>query len=119
MTTEYALDESPVVTIGADGTGETVPIGPSAQGEVWHQLRYSVSLSAGVGTCRVYRGFASSLRQIDVTTKGQGDTSDNPTMELRKGEFIVAKWTGATVGAIATFHIEGRRTIPGRRAYAI
>ena len=111
------LDESPVATVGADGVATTLPIGPVAQGEEWSEIRYSVSLTVGTGRCRVYRGYAGARRQIDFTTRGEGDTSENLTMKLRKGETIVAQWTGATVGAVATFHIEGRKSIPGRRAY--
>lgn len=119
MTTEYALDESPQVTIDANGEGETTPIGPVNQGEEWSDIFYSISLSTGTGTCRVYKGFASARRQVDFTTKGEGDTSEQATMKLRRGDVILARWTGATPGAVATFHIEGTRRVPGRRAYGV
>lgn len=119
MTTEYALDESPQATVGADGVAETLPIGPNAQGEEWSEIFYSISLTAGTGTCRVYKGFASARRQIDFTSKGEGDTSEQLSLKLRRGETILARWTGATPGAIATFHIEGARRVPGRRAYGV
>jgi hypothetical protein len=111
---DYPLDTFQQATVDASGIATTLGIGPVRYGETWDVGRWSVSLTEGRGECRVYRGAVSPTRQLDVTTSGEGDTSENNSITLQTGERIIAQWTEATPGAIGvvtfggTIHIRRR-----------
>ncbi len=114
-TTEFQLAESRAVTLNSNGEAVVSNLGPTRPGETWRITKFSVYTDS---TCvfRIYRGPVSDLNQIDITTRGDGDTSDTEVL-LIPGEFVSFSWTRGTVGAIGTIRLEGRRTVPGRRGY--
>lgn len=114
--TEYRLDESFSVTIATGGTATRQSVGPSRPGERWEITNMSVS-GTSPAKLQVFRGNSTDRsKQIDVTVTAQADTSDSKTT-LRNGETISFLWTGGTVGATMSVHIEGSRFVPGQRAY--
>lgn len=102
-------------TVDSDGTATTVGYGPVQYGDEYEILRYSINLSEGTGKCTLYRDYVSTSRQADYTRSGQGDTSENNSIKLRVGNTLIAQWTDATPGAIATIVYYGILKNPYRR----
>lgn len=110
------LDEFVTVTVGADGTGTSLPKGPSKYGETWRVTLMSMQTTGNetkTGELFAYRGPAVRINQIDYTSKIDGDTS-NTNVELQVGEYLTFKWVGCTPGAIGTVHITGDLIARGR-----
>lgn len=118
MTTELPLIP-PTLTaaVSASGVATTNPVGPTYAGESWKVQRYSVSLSTGFGTCKVYKNSVSPASLIDSTEDGHLATSENNSVELMLGETIIFQWTAATTGAIGTVNMSGTRSLKGSRGY--
>ena len=114
--TEYRLETSAQATIVAGGTGSVINIGPVQQGERWKVQFLSASGTANA-KLQVMRGNSfDPSRQLDVTTKASGDSS-NTDIDLRAGESVSFWWTAGTVGAVMSCAISGQRFVKGRRAY--
>lgn len=113
--TEYRLEESRVVTIGVDGIGSMVGLGPSKAGERWEITNTSVS-ATGDCTFADYRGNEIlPQRQIDFTHKASGDSSDT-LIKLNPQETLSFAFRG-TAGIVGTVVFSGSRFVPGRRSY--
>lgn len=103
-----------IAIVNASGVATTNGVGPSGFGEEWDVQRYSITLSAGGGICRVYKNVISAQGfhgQIDYTNEGDGSTSENNSVRLKNGEKIFVQWTGATIGATATATIFGTKIV--------
>lgn len=98
--------QTQTVTLDAAGTGR-VEVGPSVYGVTWHvTLMVTTSDSVLSPTLRVYRNTVTDGAIVDQTLLGGGDVSDCD-LTLTAGQRLVARWTGGTPGAHATFNIEG------------
>lgn len=113
--TEYRLEESRSVTIGANGVGQILSIGPARPSERWVIRNTSVSSTSATTFADYYGREINASRQIDFTVQGQGDSSDT-VIPLAPQEVISCQFTG-TAGVIGTVVFTGSRYVPGRRAY--
>lgn len=111
---EFPLDTFQTATVDAGGIATTLGIGPVKYGETWEVKRYSISLTTGTGKCTVYRNEVKPTRQIDYTTAGDGDTSENESIRLQVGDKIIVQWTEADPGAIGTITFAGTVNFKGR-----
>lgn len=95
--------------VGSDGTA-TATINMSGAGTL-EVKRISVNVSTPGTTssvCRLYRSTVSAGTFLQGTNSGDGDTDTQPELDLDPGETLVAYWTGATVGAVASIRLEGK-----------
>ena len=80
----------------------------------WRVKLMNTSTTSTTSTkCTVYRG---ARNQIDFTRSGNGDTSV-ADVNISPGEFLTIVYANGSIGAIATFTIEGEEVARGRRAY--
>lgn len=106
---KYRLDQSVTFTVGANGTGTSVPIGPTKYGDTWSVNLISMQSVGNLLTTAkffAYRGTALPINQVDYTEKVSGDTS-NTDVELQNGETMTFVMTGATPGTVVTVHVTG------------
>lgn len=113
--TEYRLEVSYTVTVGTDGNGNIVNVGPPQPTERW-EIRSTSVTSTGQSTFTSYRGNdLNKNHQIDFTRQGIGDSSDT-VISLQPQEKISFRFV-ATAGTICTVVLTGSRYVRGRRAY--
>ena len=100
------LTVSRSVTLDAAGSG-LIQVGPTKYAEKWEISRMTTS---GTGVLnpklQIYRG-APGGRLMDTTVRGNNDVSETDAFELLSGEIISALYSGGSVGAIMSLHIEG------------
>lgn len=114
--TEYRLETSARVVLGAGGTGSVLGIGPAQQSERW-VIKFLSANGTARAKLQVMRGNTfDASRQVDVTNRADGDSS-NTDVPLAAGETISFWWTGGTAGAVMTCSVSGSRFVKGRRAY--
>lgn len=114
--TEYQLLAEYRVTIGDDGTGWILGVGPTQHGETWAiaSTQTLVENSVAESRLRVYRNSRSQI--VEGTYSGNQDTS-NTTFDLQSGELLNYQYINATPGATAIVSLTGIRKVKGRRAY--
>lgn len=113
--TEYRLDTSRTVTVGTDGNGDIINVGPVQPTERW-EIRSTSVTATGQCTFTSYRGNdLNKNNQIDFTRQGIGDSSDT-VISLQPQERISFRFV-ATPGTICTVVLVGSRYVAGRRAY--
>lgn len=115
METELALKESKDGTFNSDGEA-TVRFSPTGMGERWQVELYSVFVASGTTRCWLYRN-STDTPPVDFTQQGSGDASSIGSITVRQGEELIFKWADGESGVLAQARIEGKRFIPGMRAY--
>jgi hypothetical protein len=97
-------------TVSAAGTA-TVSIGPSGVGTIWYPAQCTVSTSTGAAdtsTCAVYLGAQTQANlQGGQSYAGGGDVVALSVPALAQGQLLIAVWTGAKPGDLATINIIG------------
>ena len=104
--------------VPASGT-VTIYAGPQGLGTVWYPQAAAISTTTGandVSTCALYLSplengtvLAPSTQIGGQSYAGGGDTIGLAVPPLWPGLFIVAQWTGATVGDLAALQIYGQQ----------
>lgn len=113
--TELALLEAKDTTFNASGEAR-LRFGPTGRSERWEVEIYSVSVDSGTTRAWVFRNTESSP-PLDFTQQGSGDASTLGTVRLRQGEELIFKWADGVSGVRAQARVEGKKFIPGQRAY--
>ncbi len=97
-------------TISGAGTA-TVAVGPQGLGNVWFPAQANISTSTGAAdnsTCSVYLGsIAAANLQGGQSYAGGGDTVGLAVPSMSPGQLLIAVWSGAVPGALATLNIIG------------
>lgn len=95
--------------VGASGT-ITLSVGPSGIGTVWYPAQATVTTTTGVldtSTCLLALGPVN----IPVTTVAQVFTGNGTAAlaipSMTPGQFLIARWTSAHVGDLASVNIIG------------
>jgi hypothetical protein len=87
-------------------------VGPSGLGTVWYPASAVISTTVGPldpSTCAVYVGPQGNPQALQGTlfASGGAGTVALAIPQLTPGLFIVAIWTGATPGSVATMNVTG------------
>lgn len=102
------LFEVATAKFDANGTG-TTQLGPYRYGIVWNITRIITGCTTSnmlQVTFAVYKGFVSPTTQIGATYSGQQD-SDDVSLSLGAGDFLIGQWTGGNAGDIGTMSVTG------------
>jgi len=99
----------------------TIYCGPMGLGTIWYPQAVAINTSTGAGdtsTCALYltplengSALAPSTQIGGQSYAGGGDTIGLAVPPLWPGLFIVAQWTGATPGALATMQVYGEQSV--------
>lgn len=107
-----ALNAAKPVTLALSGgvvTG-TLELGPDDGAPFWNVTKVAVFTSrpgrAPIPSCTVYLDETSSRGYQDSTYDGSRDSSDCD-IDVRRGQHLIAVWTGGQVGDIATLSLTG------------
>ena len=104
---------------GAQATGKvpasgtlSLEVGPAGLGTVWFPAAAVISTSVGVAdpaTCSVYVGAISDPTALQGTLPYQGGAGviSLAVPQITPGMYVLAVWTGATVGSLATLNVTG------------
>jgi hypothetical protein len=113
--TTVPLNETAIATVNGAGNA-TASVGPLSARESWNPATVHVSVSSSVleSECVIYAGdrpIPSNFR--DQTVNGSsGDSTDRVSADkIGCGHKIIAVWSGANVGAIATLVVTGTKDI--------
>jgi len=113
--TELQLLRTVEITLGSDGAGISVPIGPDKSSERWEIENISTSCnSTSNTTLTIFR--QGTLRPIEGTYSGNLDSTDTP-YRLQAGERLTFQYTGGEVGAVGLITLSGKLIVRGRRSY--
>jgi hypothetical protein len=97
--------------VSGSGTA-TVQAGPQGVGTVWYPQSAAIATTTGANdtsTCTLYVGPLALLTQVGSQSyAGGGDNIGLAVPALPPGYFIVAKWSGANPGDLATLTIYGQ-----------
>lgn len=89
----------------------TVSVGPQGLGTVWYPQNAAIGTTTGANdasTCQLYLGPLSQLQLISGTSyAGGGDSIGLGVPPITPGYFIVAVWSGAVNGDLASLAIYG------------
>ncbi len=96
-------------TVPASGTVEIV-LGPKYQGEVWEIDSVAVMMSTAV--LEPKGEMFVNGRYIGGTYVASRNGSEQ-SIRLQSGDQLKFRWTGADVGATATFTVSGFKYLPG------
>lgn len=113
--TELSLVQENTTTFNSSSEAR-IKFGPTGRSERWEVEIYTVLVDSGVTRCWLYRNTESSP-PVDFTKQGSGDSSQVGVVKLRQGEELIFVWRDGVAGVTARARIEGRRFIPGQRAY--
>lgn len=100
-----------ITTIAANGTG-TISVGPAGLGTVWYPASAVISTTTGANdssTCSIYvgpAGYPTTLQGTLALSGGAGVVA-LAIPQLTPGMFIIAVWSGAHAGDIATLNVTG------------
>lgn len=100
--------------IGAGGS-VTLQAGPQGVGASWAPDQAGIATSVGAAdtaTCAVYVGplpLAPFL--VAQSYAGGGDAIGLAGITLQPGEFVIAVWSGGTVGSLAQLKVSGTKTV--------
>lgn len=110
------LTESARATVDATGRA-TATLQPLRSFERWKIRKYTVSSTSTVlvPAARIYRGSVTASNLLEGTYVGTLDSSD-VDLSLETGEALIAVWegkqpgqSGADIGAVCTFTVQGER----------
>ena len=97
-------------TVSASGAA-TVTLGPQGTGTVWYPQQCAIGTTTGANdasTCQLYLGPLSQLQLISGTSyAGGGDSIGLGVPPITPGYFIVAVWSNAVNGDLASLAIYG------------
>jgi hypothetical protein len=99
-------------TITAGGT-LTLAVGPQAAGTAWELAQAAISTATGAAdtsTCAIYAqpyGPASAQWLVGQSYAGGGDQVGLAGVRVVRGEYVVAVWSGAHPGDVATLILSG------------
>jgi len=113
--TELQLLRTVQVTLGSDGSGLSVPIGPDQSWERWVIENISTSCDSTANTTLIILR-QGTLRPVEGTYSGNLDSTDTP-YKLMPGERLSFQYTGGDTGATGLITITGTKYLKGRRAY--
>ncbi len=103
------LIESKDSTVPASGIVE-IEVGPSYQGEVWELDSQAIMVSTAVD--EPSGEMFHNGRYLGGTYVASRNSSGLP-VRLQSGDKLKFRWTGADVGATATFTVTGFKYLPG------
>lgn len=96
--------------VASNGTA-AVQIGPQGVGTVWYPASVAIATTSGaadVSTCALYIGPLALLTQIGGQSyAGGGDVIGISVPPVYPGYFLVAVWTGAKSGDLASMTVYG------------
>jgi hypothetical protein len=100
-----------VTTISGAGTG-TISVGPAGLGTVWYPASAVISTTTGgldTSTCQIYVGPAGvpTTLQGSLINSGGAGTVALAIPQLSPGLYVIAVWSGAKPGDIATLNVTG------------
>ncbi len=93
----------------ADATGRCqTHLGPVPQDELWRIDRMVVSSDGSTDTTvGIYLDTVDPVRAIDGTEVGNFDVADlAAAIQLHGGTAMVCGWSGASLGAVGTLHVQ-------------
>lgn len=97
-------------TITGQGTG-LVSVGPSGLGNVWYPASATVLTTTGVNdfsTCSIYLGPAGVPITLQATLfPGGTGTASLAIPSMTPGQYLIAQWTSANPGDLASLNITG------------
>ena len=97
-------------TVGAGGTAQ-VSVGPVGLGVTWYPAQANISTTTGAldtSTCSVYIGsIAVANLQGGQSYAGGGDTVALSVPSMTQGDLLIAVWSQANPGDLATLNIIG------------
>ena len=107
------------VTVKADGTA-TAKVGPQGVGTVWYPQAAAISTTTGANdasTCALYLTPLENGAQVPATQiggqsyAGGGDSIGLAVPPMWAGYFIVAVWSGAVSGDLASLAVYGTQQV--------
>ena len=100
--------------VGAGGTA-SCQVGPAGVGTVWYPVSAAIATTSGAAdgsTCTLYFGPLGLLSLvIGQSYAGGGDSLGLGVPAMSPGYFIVAIWTGAKAGDVATLNVIGTQDV--------
>ena len=106
MSTVRPLDTNRTARFDASGTAK-VTLGPTVYGESWRVRRMTVtSDSSNDSDARVYLNAEIDSRLVAGTWSGNRDFNETD-LTLQTLDQLIVVWVGGTVGANASFLIQG------------
>lgn len=98
------------VTVKSDGTA-TAQIAPQGLGTIWYPQQANISTTTGAAdnsTCAIFLGASAlDVLQVGQSYAGGGDTVGLSVPALAAGGLLIAVWSGASPGDLATLSIIG------------
>lgn len=113
MTTRIPLEtaKSAEFFVHPDGiTRAQLEIGPDRARINWHIERVTTQVSGNQGKqsdLRIYKNSVTPSRLVTSTYTADSNADDAVNLDVRAQEKLIAVWTGADVGAIATLIVLG------------
>jgi hypothetical protein len=102
-----------VTTVSAEGTA-TVSVGPAGLGTVWYPQSAAIATTTGAAdssTCQLYLGPLNQVQLVIGTSyAGGGDSIGLGVPPMTPGYYIVAVWSGAHEGDLATLAVYGTQS---------
>lgn len=110
-------------TVLTNGTGQAkvsggtarVQLGPQGLGTVWYPQAAAIATTSGAAdssTCTIYLGTQAVLSQIaGQSYTGGGDSIGLASPPLGPGQFLIAVWTTAVNGDIASLVLYGEQEV--------
>lgn len=94
-----------------DSSGRAViVVGPDRAREWWKVTGYTAKTNSTVQTTlTVYKGSEQAGSRIDVTRKGNDDSSDTQVEIPPSGYPLRFVWSGGSVGALAEISVQGTK----------
>lgn len=90
----------------------TVKVGPQGVGTIWYPQQWAIATTTGANdaaTCTIYHGpLAAQTLVIGQSYAGGGDSGGMAVPPMYPGYFVVAVWTGATQGDLASLSVYGQ-----------
>lgn len=100
------------VRVAANGTA-TVTVGPQGVGTVWYPQQWAIATTTGAtdaATCTIYHGpIGLQTLVIGQSYAGGGDSGGMAVPPMFPGYFVVAVWSGATSGDLASLTVYGQQ----------
>jgi hypothetical protein len=103
-----------MATVNAQGQA-TVSVGPQGRGTTWYPAAAFVTTTTGAAdnsTVSVYVGAqVQENLQGGQSYAGGGDTVSLAVVSMQPGDYLIAVWSGAVPGAVATLNVTGSQDV--------
>jgi len=101
-------------TVAADGTAK-ITLGPQGAGTVWYPQSAAIATTTGANDASTCTFFVGPLALLTYTGSqsyaGGGDNVGLAVPALFPGTFLVAQWSGAKTGDLATLTLYGQQDV--------